>query len=242
MEKVPFSFDWFLTVPGILISVGVVLLIISLILFIVSSMKEKKESVPSVLEDNKETSTTEETSVVEEVKTEVEPQEEIQLIDAVSEEVVVPSFEGDEVNAIDEVIPMDEAEMEEVQFVADEEPATIKTTPVVEEVVEIEETPVVEEEIKTEEIPQEEVTIVEEENETPSIYGGADPLEATQNLPKMDVHHEPYSGGSVEATIVDEVPTEEPTIIEETPVVEEQPVEVEIPEVVAIPDEEIEDL
>ncbi len=27
------------------------------------------------------------------------------------------------------------------------------------------------------------------------IYGGANPLEATQNLPKIDVHHEPYSGG-----------------------------------------------
>ena len=38
-----FSFDWFLTVPGILITCGVLVLIIALIVFIVSSVKGKKE-------------------------------------------------------------------------------------------------------------------------------------------------------------------------------------------------------
>lgn len=33
------------------------------------------------------------------------------------------------------------------------------------------------------------------QEEARPIYGGANPLEATQNLPKIDVHHEPYSGG-----------------------------------------------
>ena len=38
-----FNFDWFLTVPGILITCGVLVLIIALIVFIVSSVKGKKE-------------------------------------------------------------------------------------------------------------------------------------------------------------------------------------------------------
>ena len=35
------------------------------------------------------------------------------------------------------------------------------------------------------------------------IYGGNDPLEATQNLPKMDEHHEPYGGAMDEAKIAE---------------------------------------
>lgn len=40
-----FDFNWFLTVPGMLISCGVLLLIVALIVLIVSSAKKKKEKI-----------------------------------------------------------------------------------------------------------------------------------------------------------------------------------------------------
>ncbi len=44
MNIMAFSFDWFLTVPGMLITGGVLLLLIALIMFIVTSVKSKKGS------------------------------------------------------------------------------------------------------------------------------------------------------------------------------------------------------
>ena len=50
-----------------------------------------------------------------------------------------------------------------------------------------------------------------------SIYGGNDPLEATQSLPKMEINHEPYGGNYPEARIVEPaMPIEVPTPVEET--------------------------
>ena len=41
-----FSLEWFTSLPGLLISCGVLLLIVALIVFIVSSAKSKKEKNP----------------------------------------------------------------------------------------------------------------------------------------------------------------------------------------------------
>lgn len=50
-----------------------------------------------------------------------------------------------------------------------------------------------------------------------TIYGGNDPLEATQSLPKMEMNHEPYGGNYPEARIVEPVASiEVPTPVEET--------------------------
>ncbi len=56
------------------------------------------------------------------------------------------------------------------------------------------------------------------QNETPvTIYGGNDPLEATQSLPKIEEHHEPYGGVYPEVKIVEpNQPIEIPTPVEET--------------------------
>lgn len=80
-----------------------------------------------------------------------------------------------------------------------------------------------------------------------TIYGGNDPLEATQSIPKVEEHHEPYGGVYPEAKIVDmNASTVTPTPVEE--VVSAMPVtdtnlgnnQVEdtiTPSVVAIPEE-----
>lgn len=49
-----------------------------------------------------------------------------------------------------------------------------------------------------------------------TIYGGNDPLEATQSIPKVEEHHEPYGGVYPEAKIVDmNASTVTPTPVEE---------------------------
>ncbi len=80
-----------------------------------------------------------------------------------------------------------------------------------------------------------------------TIYGGNDPLEATQSIPKVEEHHEPYGGVYPEAKIVDmNASTVTPTPVEE--VVSAMPVtdtnlennqveDTTAPSVVAIPEE-----
>ena len=81
-----------------------------------------------------------------------------------------------------------------------------------------------------------------------TIYGGNDPLEATQSIPKVEEHHEPYGGVYPEAKIVDmNASTVTPTPVEE--VVSAMPVtdtnlennqveDTTAPSVVAIPEEQ----
>jgi len=80
-----------------------------------------------------------------------------------------------------------------------------------------------------------------------TIYGGNDPLEATQSIPKVEEHHEPYGGVYPEAKIVDmNASTVTPTPVEE--VVSAMPVtdtnlennqveDTKAPSVVTIPEE-----
>ena len=54
------------------------------------------------------------------------------------------------------------------------------------------------------------------EDKPVTIYGGNDPLEATQSIPKVEEHHEPYGGVYPEAKIVDmNASTVTPTPVEE---------------------------
>lgn len=262
-----FSIDWFLTVPGILISIGVILLIVALIMFIVSAMKEKKgETAPSVLENNQVNNTPvmEVQEVVEQpVNVEQQPVNveqsfgfeqphnvETPLIDTVSEEVVVPSFEGDN------IIPtIDEQMVNVVPEVSNNSnfiPADDDLLDIVVPTEKVNNDVITTNEINASnnfEIPE---PIVEVEQRP--IYGGADPLEATQTLPRMDVHHEPYSGGSkeVNVNVVPEVPnvvepfvgSNEQVLQPEVPfIVEPVSVPTEEPSIISIPDgEEIEEL
>ena len=224
------SLDWFTTIPGIMISLGVVLLIIALILFIVGSKKAKTE------------------------KKEVNTQVDTPVVDTVSDSQVVTPIEDVQVNTV-EVEPevVQEPKFEDVQIgtpgvdpINLEVETTVSTNelPVVEDV-----QPVASEisiempEVKLDETMvsvyggESPATSIESTVEEPkvTIYGGNDPLDATQNLPKVDEHYEPYSGASSEVKIVEpveenviEIPEVEPIQIA-VPEVEEQPISIEIP-------------
>ena len=98
--------DWFTTIPGILISAGVILLIISVVLFITGNKQDKKEA--KVEKKEPEIKITE--PVVEEVKE--APKEE--LLEEVSE-VELPIEDKEETKEIE--IPTEE----EMEITFDEE-------------------------------------------------------------------------------------------------------------------------
>lgn len=241
-----FNFDWFTTVPGLLIAGGVVLLIIAVILFVLGGKKNTEGAVVENIE-KAEALASEVASAVEPVQETVsqvsEPVVEVPTVEApVSQEPVV-SFEEPVAVPVEPVsidTPVNEVQMSEpvVQesAVSFEEPVVVPTEPVS---IPVEE-PVVTPEVAVE-IPAEEDfdktqisvfgdTIVPTEEPKTSIYGGFDPLEATQNLPKVEEHHEPYGGAEVkivepvDETVV-EIPQAEPIQVE----VNEQPVAVEAP-------------
>lgn len=294
---IAFSTDWFLTIPGMLISCGVLLLIIALIMFVVSSSKgrkKKNKDMPVSMNDTTVPNVpTENTNPVVNsfVETPIPEVPVAPVVDfnnntvAVNEpmgpitESVMPTNVIPEVEAQPVVSPIPEV----TPVIANEpvQPVVEPVSPVVPEIIvpEVQADVIPTETIK----PQPVETKVEDpvlgnvavnannvnmpsvniyggvapvvppvQEEVRPIYGGADPLDATQNLPKMDVHHEPYSGGKDVVTpipAVTEIPVVEPVsapvapnpVVPEvvsTPVVDVQPqvVESPIPKVVEIPE------
>ena len=292
--NIAFSTEWFLTIPGILITCGVILLIIALIMFIVGSTKGKKnKEMPKVEAPVGAVQPQVQVQPVDNVQPVVQPEsQENSFINNDAVAVSEPMGPIEEVTPVAPVIPevpvvdvpqvapvVTEVETPVDSVSAVEIPTVVVPTPEaspVAEVTPIPEVPV----INTEAIPtvNEPVVEVPEVNnleatnvniyggvvptvegrpvqpveETRPIYGGADPLEATQNLPKMDVHHEPYSGGSqpvaevapvvptpVEVTPIPAVVTPEVVVTPVVePVVNEQPAVAPTPSVVEIPDVE----
>lgn len=228
-----FSLNWFTTIPGILISLGVVLLIIALILFIVGGKKTKKEEKVVTKDDTlavENTSNTPEVTPIADVDTNtVEVQPEMSMGESKFEDIQVGTPGIDSINpALSDVASTDElAKVEEVNSVNG-----------------------VIEEPNGQDLDKTMVSVYGNENsssEEPkvTIYGGNDPLEATQNLPKVDEHHEPYGGAMNEAKIVEPV---EDTVVQipevepiEVPSVSDEPVSIEVPsEPVEIPSESTE--
>lgn len=368
--NIAFSTEWFLTIPGILITCGVILLIIALIMFIVSSMKGKKDkskpvvsnnaveqnsvpvsptvesnpvqanvpvnnigvqpqvnqpvntgsvqSIPTAVEEpvktnsfiNNDISENETAPAVTNVASE-RPSIDIPTIQPVNTSFQQPVMEQPTINStvneveVAPVIPNIVSEQPSVDIPSVQPANTTYEQPVVDITPTINPTinpvmennttdipnvdlsqptpsvpvinPVVEDVIPTSNVGQVAPSINEPVVEMPEIpnmeqantniyggaiptvdainvqpevsrpiYGGADPLEATQNLPKIDVHHEPYSGGI--GPVVDIQPMEETvtTPVNTTPVMEVVPPVVEqtvteaipIPSVVEIPDVE----
>ena len=278
--NIAFSTEWFLTIPGILITCGVILLIIALIMFIVGSTKGKKnkempkgeapvgavqpqvqvqpvdnvqpvvqpESQENSFINNDAVAVSEPMGPIEEVTPVAPVIPEVPVVDVPQVEPVVTEVETpvDSVSAVEiptVVVPTPEASpvaevtpIPEVPVINTEAIPTVNE-PVVEvpEVNNLEATNV---NIYGGVVPTVEVSPVQPVEEARPIYGGADPLEATQNLPKMDVHHEPYSGGSQPVTVVAPVvptPVEVTPIPEVVPVVNEQPAVAPTPSVVEIP-------
>lgn len=182
------SLDWFTTIPGILISLGVVLLIVALILFITGSKGTKKEKVESDIDNAKEANGSETIAVTQVTSTQPEVSETVQDIPTVQPAVVEDNTVV-ETNTLPEVEvkPVEEAKLDQtmVSVYGEEKPSEV------------------------------EIPVVEEKK--PTIYGGNDPLEATQKLPKMEEHHVPYGGAINDIKIVE--PVQEPVV--EIPKIEE---------------------
>lgn len=223
---------WFTSVSGILITCGVVLLIIALVLFIVGSKKGKKSSnnaqatatgeegatSSSIVSTNVEATTTEQPVDVNANMNTVAPAG----VDApttatVSPELVINSDEvsavpsADANSVVPETVTVDPSVTAEVPVMPIPEPV-VSTT-------EINPVPTISNEESLEmpnatnldktmvsvyggANPADAIANVNVDEHKP-IYGGNDPLEATQNLPKMDEHHEPYGGAMDEAKIAE---------------------------------------
>lgn len=239
--------DWFTTIPGILIICGVILLVIAIILFILGAKNSKKEVASTV--DTNVSPVVNEPASSEVIQTAPIAEETvISSVDTVGNEVVNNNFatvepvvitepEGTNIpveepvvnNYVEEAtsvinIPDMEADNQEVEPVGVQENSSVYGG----------ETPVVD--------------FSSQEEKPVTIYGGNDPLDATQTLPKMEENHVPYGGSYpevriVEPTVQDVVPTPvEETVIQMPtiePVVESEPevasVAVEEPVVVSEP-------
>lgn len=198
--------DWIMTIPGLLITSGVVLLILAIILFIIGNKKGKAAKVVENTND---------VPAPEAISTDT--------ISTVTEPVVEEPI-ANETETVSEATPANGV----INFTPEVETPVEEAAPVVEEA------PAVEIPAAQESAPVEEVTQPAEEpefdfsiSETPAeetpvtIYGGNDPLENTQAVNVVE-EHVPY-GGAPEVNVV------ETPAVEETPVVA-QPT-IEIPEV-----------
>lgn len=262
--EIAFSTEWFLTIPGILITCGVILLIIALIMLLISISKGKKTTqqdamnhlneigaasgnpvdgnfgysnpgmenptIPTIPDmgmqgQNSMMQGSMGSPVADVMTSNLEP------VSSNTEVLSVP-VSGPTVEAtVSSVPPLTATPIEPVPSNVNVEIPTVQ--------------PVVSTEIPTESVvtPTPLETNINafndlQANTTPvvaaeppkPIYGGANPLDATQNMPAIDVQHEPYSGGlTVEQPIsAIESPTVSSTVETVSPAVEMpvlQPVE-----------------
>lgn len=241
--------DWFMTIPGILIICGVILLIIAVVLFVLGSKKDKKAVVNTVSEVANGVANNEEVTPIAPVET----------VDSMNVEVASNEVSASEVEVTPEPIVISEPEVSEVQEVSVEEPVVYESTVEVEPVINIPDMdiPQTVEEVTTEVATPVETSVYggespvvsfETEEKPVSIYGGNDPLEATQSLPKMEETHAPYGLEYPEVKVVEPVveqpvytPVEDTVSImpEVTPVEEEVP-SVEVPAVEPVVSEVVE--
>lgn len=251
--------EWFTTIPGLLIACGVIILVIAIILFALGAKKSKKE-VTSVNNENVNNNVN---PVVQPLGANVASVNEqpVQNISLVQEPIVEPVVSSVSTMPVENTVVTTE-----VPEIKTEENVPVINIPVVEEVTPVQ--PEVINNVVSEPVIENTTNSIyggevptynfEQPVEKPvTIYGGNDPMEATQTLPKVEEYHEPY-GGYPEVKIIE--PTVEsviPTPVEDVvsipnpqPVVEEKPVVapfepvVEQAPVINIPDmeDEVEEL
>lgn len=238
--------DWFTTIPGILIICGVLLLVIAIILFIVGSKKDKKEAKQMA-----DVNTTDGSSTVNNVNNSVnensisispvEPVVDSTISTPTVDNVVsTPAVDTVPTTPAPEVTPeANTLEKPVIDIPAPEVVPIVNEMPAKDEVIQITE-PVVDtkEEAPTVYGGTAPVYNFTAPTDKPvTIYGGNDPLEATQTLPKMEEHHLPYGGVDPETKIVG-INQEQPVINIPTPV--SQPVtEIPVTPVTSIPDNDL---
>ena len=189
--------DWFTTIPGILIICGILLLVIAIVLFIVGSKKDKKEAKKTVSVNDSNTTdglNSNENSIS---VSPVEP-----AVDVIS----TPNVNVDNVPVSEGTVQVEN----KVDLPTFDTPTIDMPLPVAEPTVE--ETSSVQPSIEPVAQTKEETTSVYggatpvynfsvSEDKPVTIYGGNDPLEATQTLPKMEEHHLPYGGVDTEINL-----------------------------------------
>lgn len=241
--------DWFTTIPGILIICGVLLLVIAIILFIVGSKKDKK-----VAKQMADVNTTDGSSAVNNVNNTVTNVSENSISISPVEPVVdstisTPTVDNTVSTPVASTVPTTPAP--EVTPEVNTLEQTVINIPAPEVIPTVNEMPVKDEAIQITE------PVVDTKEEAPTVYGGTapvynftaptdkpvtiyggnDPLEATQTLPKMEEHHLPYGGVDPETKIVG-INQEQPVINIPTPV--SQPVtEIPVTPVTSIPDNDL---
>lgn len=253
-EYMSFDLGWFTTPAGILITVGLVLFLVGFICYILSGKKDKKEEAVNAEEKTVENAApatdanaaTEAAQPVVEATPEVAPVVEEKVEEVVTtEQVEVPSVTP-EVPAAPEAAPVETPTEVVVPTVENPAPVVenLEDTPVTPEVVLEVPAAVVAEEVQ----PAVEVATTEPEkveeaapaiygganpsvtidaNEEPKqVYGGADPLENTGALPRVEIPSEPVSQPTEEVLEAPVAQESSPAVENTTPVVEEEKKEV----------------
>ena len=232
MQYMSFDLSWFTTLPGILITVGLILLLVGMIFYRLSGKKDKgenKEEVPS----SDATTTPSEPQVEASADTSAATTPEVVATPEVTPsepEVSVPAVENSATEEKVESTPIEENPTANTEEAKPEELEVAVPT--------IEEKPAEEKleiEVPTEEKSEEkkddsavsiyggaspQVSVTQEEPR--KAYGGADPLENTGALPRVEVPAEPAT------PVVEEKPVEEK--VEAKPTEEEPAATVDKPE------------
>lgn len=237
MNIMAISLDWFMTIPGMLISGGVLLLLIALIIFIVTSVKSKKENKEEIEEVTPVTvesdvmpiePSVEQVPPVEPITTEMpmaEPVEENKFDPIIQSSIIEISDENNDV--VEPMVAPLENIMPEVKPIESVEPVAVPFENIVPEVNPIQDTPVENNEsIKAFDFPELDMPEATNLDKTSvSIYGGANP----SVTPSMEPEHRPIYGGAdpLEATMKMNPITKAESIPVVTPIEE-------VPEVVPI--------
>lgn len=213
--------DLFTTIPGILIICGVVLLVIAIILFVIGARKSKKDGMPS----------TNSVGSVDMTSHDIKAAGEINDIQNITNEPDLMNYESPQVINIPD---MELVNKEKEEVVSNTNPYEFNM-PSMEPATDV----VNNEPVYGGEMPSYDFSSFEEKPVT--IYGGNDPLEATQTMPKMEEHHVPYGGEYQEQKIMPTVEEFSTTPVDEVVSVMPKPVMdtvVSTPEVVDIPEME----
>lgn len=211
--------EWLTTIPGILVLCGILLLIIAIILFIVGAKKSKSESVINTnpIADNSMNTMNDNLNTL---NNQVNVPNVVPVIDEPVVSDVVTTVDVSQSEPVNIVSGVDTSPVVDTANLSSQE--VVNTEPVVQEQpIDVVSVPTIDEsQVYGGEAPIVDFTVQEEKPVT--IYGGNDPLEATQTFPAMEENHVPYGGN------FSEIKTVEPIVDMGAPEVSEETVEMPV--------------
>ncbi len=211
--------EWLTTIPGILVLCGILLLIIAIILFIVGAKKSKSEAVINTnpIADNSMNTMNDNLNTL---NNQVNVPNVVPVIDEPVVSDVVTTVDVSQSEPVNIVSGVDTSPVVDTANLSSQE--VVNTEPVVQEQpIDVVSVPTIDEsQVYGGEAPIVDFTVQEEKPVT--IYGGNDPLEATQTFPAMEENHVPYGGN------FSEIKTVEPIVDMGAPEVSEETVEMPV--------------